>query len=605
MNAATQDEAWEQALHAAAIFAVDPAGTGVVLHGAPGPARDHFLTFVRDLLPGDTPMRRVPAGIGDERLLGGLDLAATLKAGRPIVARGLLAESDGGVLVLAMAERLAAGTAARLAAAMDDGEVRLERDGVGQRLAARVGVVALDEGRDEDETPPTALADRLAMRLDLDGLRGGSGGDLGDPFAADAILAARADLPRVTLATDTIDILVTLSLQLGIASLRASLHALQVARIAAALRGADLVADEDIEAAVRYVLLPRATVLPAPEPDQPTDHAQEPEEAESSPPDPSETPPPESQDTDGENAEGQTPEAAAEVILAAALATLPPGLLARLQGGGASRQRVERSGRAGPAAAIGPRGRPIGTRHGDLRSGRLALVDTLRTAAPRQALRRRDDASDQARRVIVTPDDFRIRRHRPRRETTAIFVVDASGSAAVHRLAEVKGAIELLLADCYVRRDSVALAAFRGTGAEVVLPPTRSLARAKKLLAGLPGGGGTPVSAGLDAALELADRLRRKGRSPFIVLMTDGRANVARGGRLGRALALEDALDAGRQIRAARIPALAIDTAPLIQSGPDSPARKIGEAMAARTIRLPQADSAHVSQAVRAAIMAP
>lgn len=600
MNSATQDDAWEQALHAAAIFAVDPSGTGVVLHGAPGPARDDWLSNLRDFLPNETPMRRVPSGIGDERLLGGLDLAATLRAGRPVVARGLLAESNGGVLVIAMAERLAAGTAARLAAAMDDGEIPLERDGVGQRLAARVGLVALDEGRDEDEAPPAALADRLAMRLDLDGRRGA-----GDPFPSDAILAARADLPRVAVASDTIDILVNLSLQLGIPSLRAPLHALHVARIAAALRGSNSVADEDIQAAVCYVLLPRATVLPVSDQDERSDDASEPDAAETSPPDTSEGQPPETQDANEESAEGQTPEAAADVILAAALAALPPGLLARLQGGGANRQRVERTGRAGPAAAIGPRGRPIGTRHGDLRSGRLALVDTLRSAAPRQALRRRDDASDQARRVIVTPDDFRIRRFRPRRETTAIFVVDASGSAAVHRLAEVKGAIELLLADCYVRRDSVALVAFRGTGAEVVLPPTRSLTRAKKLLAGLPGGGGTPVSAGLEAALELADRLRRKGRSPFIVLMTDGRANVARGGRLGRAQALQDALDAGRQIRAARIPALAIDTAPLIQSGPDSPAHKIGDAMAARTIRLPQADSAHVSQAVRAAIIAP
>ena len=254
------------------------------------------------------------------------------------------------------------------------------------------------------------------------------------------------------------------------------------------------------------------------------------------------------------------------------------------------------------AAASGRRGRPIGTRRGELRSGRLALVDTLRAAAPRQALAQRDAAPGEKRRVIVTPDDFRIRRYKPRRETAAIFVVDASGSSAVHRLAEVKGAIELLLGECYVRRDTVALVVFRGTGAEVVLPPTRSLARAKKLLAGLPGGGGTPVSAGLEAALALADGLRRKGASPFIVLMTDGRANVGRGGRLGRAQALEDALEAGRRVRAARVPALTIDTAPLVQSGPDSPARKIGDAMAARTIGLPQADAARVSQAVRAAV---
>ena len=84
----------------------------------------------------------------------------------------------------------------------------------------------------------------------------------------------------------------------------------------------------------------------------------------------------------------------------------------------------------------------------------------------------------------------------------------------MQRLAEVKGAIELLLVDCYVRRDSVALIAFRGKTAELVLPPTRSLARAKRVLAGLPGGGGTPIASGLEAALALADRVRRHWNQP-------------------------------------------------------------------------------------------
>jgi magnesium chelatase subunit D len=222
----------------------------------------------------------------------------------------------------------------------------------------------------------------------------------------------------------------------------------------------------------------------------------------------------------------------------------------------------------------------------------------LRAAAPWQLVRR---GEGEQRRFKVRPEDFRIIRFRARSEQTAVFVVDASGSSAAQRLAEVKGAIELLLVDCYVRRDSVALVAFRGVSGEIILPPTRSLARAKRTLSGLPGGGGTPLAAGLDVALALADSLRRKGQSPLLVLMTDGRANVARDGTGGRARALEDALGAARRIRSAGIAALAIDTSPLSRGEAEPPTLLLGRAMNGRYMRLPNADSARVSEAVLAA----
>ena len=135
-----------------------------------GPQRALWLAALRHGLPAAVPLRRVPLHIADERLLGGLDLAATLQAGRPVAQRGVLAEADGGLLLLAMAERLAAGTAARLCAVLDRGEVQLERDGLALRQPARLGVVALDEGIDDDEHAPAALADRLAFHLSLDAL---------------------------------------------------------------------------------------------------------------------------------------------------------------------------------------------------------------------------------------------------------------------------------------------------------------------------------------------------------------------------------------------------------------------------------------------------
>lgn len=229
------------------------------------------------------------------------------------------------------------------------------------------------------------------------------------------------------------------------------------------------------------------------------------------------------------------------------------------------------------------------------------MIETLRAAAPWQRIRRgesRPPASPKnvARRIEVRTEDFHVARFKQRTGTTTIFVVDASGSAALHRLAEAKGAVELLLADCYVRRDCVALLAFRGQGAEVLLPPTRSLVRAKRSLAGLPGGGGTPLAAGIEAAVSLADAVRRRGQTPVVVLLTDGSANVASDGTGGRVQAEADALVAARTMRAARFTTLLVDTSPR----PQQLARRIAAEMGAHYLALPHAGSAAISEAVRA-----
>ena len=186
---------------------------------------------------------------------------------------------------------------------------------------------------------------------------------------------------------------------------------------------------------------------------------------------------------------------------------------------------------------------------------------------------------------------------RSKTATTTLFVVDASGSSALHRLAEAKGAVELLLADCYVRRDQVALLAFRGQQAELLLPPTRSLVRAKRSLSGLPGGGGTPLATAIDAAIAMAEGLVRRGQSPVIVMLTDGRANVARNGSGGREQAHAQAMQAARQLAALELPVLFIDTSPK----PQGVAAELAAGMRASYLPLPHAGSAAVTQAVRAA----
>lgn len=585
-DAASLISPWEDAALAAALFAVDPAGTGgVVLRALAGPVRDRWLELVRGLLPAGCPRLKIPLHVSEGRLLGGLDLASTLRAGRPVAERGLLAQADGGVVELAMAERLEGTTAAHLTAVLDRGEVVLERDGIAARGDSRLGVIALDEGVGEDEHLPEPLRDRLAFHLDLARF-GIHDTEVAIPWGPAEVAAARVRLPGVTIGDDFVETLCGAALALGIASLRGSLLAIRVARLAAALAGRDQVAEEDVAAAARLVLAPRATRLPAGEP--------APEEE--PPPEPPPPDPDEGQNEDDQDIPDQPLE---DMILEAAQAAMPKDLLDQLRAGVERRSRPRSQGKAGAQQHASLRGRPIGARRGDPGPGvRMNLVETLRAAAPWQIIRRREVAARglTPKRVEVRRDDFRVTRFQQRAETTTIFAVDASGSSALHRLAEAKGAIELLLASCYVRRDRVALVAFRGQGAEVLLPPTRSLVRAKRSLASLPGGGGTPLASGIDLSLLLADGVQRRGGTPTLVVLTDGRANVARDGQGGRARAGEEALAAARLVRLAGLRALLVDTSP----HPQPKARELAVAMGATYLPLPYADAGTLTAAVQA-----
>ena len=594
----------------AALFAVDPVGLGGVALRSPAcDNRDQWLALLKSLLPTQTPLRRVPLNINDTALLGGLDLGATLQAGKPIALKGLLSQADGGVLVLAMAERMSLSSAARFGSVLDTGMVALQRDGLDTSAKASLGLVALDEGASDDEQMPAGLADRLAFRLLMSAQ---DEDEEGPEWTAQEVLNARQRLSQVKIDDEAVQALCAAALALGIDSLRASVFAVRVARAAAALAGSNTVEEEHTGVAARLVLAPRATRLPPAAP--PENEAQDTPAENQEPPEPVPEPPSEPDSPDAENkdeshADGDQeetqnedpglPENLAELVLEAAQAAIPSGLLASLKIGQLQRAKTPTSGSAGALQKNALRGRPVGARKGEPRSGqRINVLETLRAAAPWQKLRQRQQAlSDgQKQRIVVRKEDFHVTRFRQSGQTTTVFVVDASGSSALHRLAEAKGAVELLLADCYVRRDSVAVLAFRGQTAELILPPTRSLARAKRSLAGLPGGGGTPLSHAIDASMLLADQLRKKGETPIVVLLTDGKGNIARDGRPGRAQAAADALASATEMRLRGFSTLLVDTSPQAQEA----AKNLAKAMGAQYLALPYAGANSLNQAVRA-----
>ncbi len=537
---------------ALAVLVVDPAGIkGLWLRARVGPVRDMVVAA----LPASA--RRVHAGIDDTALYGGVDLSATLAAGQLRRTSGLLAKTD--PIILTMAERCPLGLSARLSAWLDD---------------RGPCVIALDEGA--EETLPSALADRLGLFLDLGDLSYSQTIDL----PLDQITAARARLAQTKLPETALVSLTTVATAMGIASLRAPLLALSAARALAAWRGEDIASDDTLRHAAELTLAHRGDL---------------PESRENQAPEPPPPEPPEPPTDQSEQPQDQSDRIPDDILLEAIRAALPADLLAKLAAGKAARA-AKGSGGSGAARKGNHRGRPLPSRAGKLGSGkRIDIVATLRAAAPWQALRRRPDRPD---RLEIRPYDLRIKRYQETSDRVLIFTVDASGSSALSRLAEAKGAVELLLAQAYARRDHVALIAFRGRAAELLLPPTRSLVQTKRRLSGLPGGGGTPLAAGLRMAYELGLQTRARGMTPTIALLTDGRGNIALDGTPDRAMAEADSAQLARAILAAAIPALVLD----IANRPQPALHKLAGQLGAPYLALPRADSARLSAVLQTAL---
>lgn len=508
------------------------------------------------------PQRRLHPGIDDATLYGGVDLSATLAEGHLVRAKGLLATPA--ALILTMAERCPAGLAARLARVLDDPGFCL---------------VALDEGAEPDEALPPALTDRLALFLDLEGIAAAGAVPLDLP--PETVTAARARLAQVVMNPAAVETITRLAAAMGIASLRAPWLTLATARALAAWRGEASPSDDTLRHAAELTLAHRGA-LP-----------------ETSEPEPAPPPPPEPDAPD--NPEPETRQSAdtppEELLLDAMRAALPPDLLARLAVARATRA-AKGSGGSGDARKGNHRGRPLPPRPGTPGSGkRIDLVSTLRAAAPWQPLRRKTALIDKPG-LHIRQSDLRLKRYVETSDRVLIFTVDASGSSALARLAEAKGAVELLLAQAYARRDHVALIAFRGQSAELLLPPTRSLVQTKRRLAGLPGGGGTPLAAGLQLALMTALQTRARGMTPTIALLTDGRGNIALDGSANRAQAEADSQRLALALRNAKVPALVID----IATRPQAALRDLASRLDAPYLALPRADAHRLSAVLGAAL---
>jgi len=575
-------DAWDLAQLALLLLQVDPHGLGGVwLKAGYSPARQTWLAQLHAL---GLPVMRMPHHIDQERMLGGIDLSVTLAKGRVVEQIGLLAQANKGMVVVPMSEKLSPQTLAMLLQAHDQGQVHALA--IGATHASRFGLVALDESQEDEPGVASKLKERLALWIEMDTVDIAMSQEKIEALSAQELAEVRSVLVKIQATEAQMRALCEVAFALGIDSMRAPLLALRLACVHAAIHDREFLEEEDLRIAAQMVLSPRATRIPS---NQDTESAQP-----SEPP-----PPPDAPNTDQDAAHEDTPpppttEPASleDTILAAALASLPPKLLDQLLLGASQSKSQSSSGNSGQAQMSRQRGRPLSPRLGRPTSGaRLHLLATLRAAAPKQKLR----TKHAGQKIAIRSEDFYIQRFAHKAASCIIVAMDASGSAALARLAEAKGAVEILLQQSYARRDSVCVIAFRGAQAQTLLPATRSLVRAKKALAGLPGGGGTPIALALKHATEQAQALQRQGITPLLVMLSDGKANVTIDGVGGRTQAQADALQCAKQWATHGFTSLWIDTA--LQ--PTGQAKELANVMQARYLPMPYVASQRLADAMQ------
>ena len=579
------------------------------------------------------PIVDLPVGATEDRLVGSLDIEEAIKTGNRVFEPGLIAATHRGILYIDEVNLLNDHLVDILLDAAAMGRNYVEREGISithrsefilvgtmnpeegdlrPQLLDRFGLAVEVEGRFSPEERQQVVKRRIAYEADPQAFM--AEWQQAEQGERARVSRSQELLPQVNVSDDILALITSICAEYDIDGMRGDIVMYKTAATIAAYEDRTEVNAEDVREAANLALLHRQRRQPFQQPNlateqldsmvddfqgqdrqrEPQDSSQNDNQGEGDS-EPSDLSPPDLESDEPDQPDPKDPDTGPgplgqeqqfEVGDPFAVRTLnvkPPDKRSR-----------RASGRRNVTITDSSAGRYVRSKLPEGKASGLALDATLRSAAPHQLGRRERTESQNA--VLIESHDIRVKVRESRSGSLVLFVVDASGSmGAQRRMVAVKGAVMSLLLDAYQRRDRVGMISFRGTSASLMLPPTNSVDLAQVHLAEMPTGGRTPLSAGLFKALEVIETERIKDRDvlPLVVLLSDGRGNVA----LGQDSPLDEAYAAAGIIGDDKIPSVVVDTeSGFIRLGMAQP---VAEAMGAQYLKLEDLRADNLAEAVR------